>query len=269
MIEKENTDINIPSQCDLLWISRSSLYYTPLISETTKLLLDKVDEIYTKFPFYGKRRIRHILERDYGIDVWLYKVRTAMQMLGIEAIYPKSSLSDPDPAHKTYPYLLRWVTASHRNHIWSTDITYIRMVQWRVYLVAVIDRYSRFVLSREVSTNMEVDFCVRALTTALQLYGKPEIFNSDQWSQFTSDTFTWTLIKESVLISMDGKWRALDNIFVERLWRSLKYEEVYLKSYATVAEAKQGIGDYFQLYNHSRPHQSLEYKTPAWIYIIS
>jgi len=267
MLEIKYTDINIQTQCDLLWISRSSLYYTSIVSEHTKVLLNKVDEIYTAHPFYGKRRIRYILQRDHNIIVWLYKVRSVMQVLGIQAIYPKPNLSEPNPAHKKYPYLLRWVIPTHKNHIWSTDITYIRMEQWRVYLIAVIDRYSRFVLSWEVSTTMEVDFCVRALCKALEAYGKPEIFNSDQWSQFTSDIFTWTLEKESILISMDGRWRALDNIFVERLWRSVKYEEVYLHNYATVAEAKEWIWTYLEFYNHDRPHQSLEYKTPAWLYM--
>ncbi len=189
-----------------------------------------------------------------------------MELLGIEAVYPKPKLSQPGEGHRIYPYLLRGTTVERVNQVWSTDITYIRMAQGFVYLVAVMDWFSRFVLSWSLSLTMEVDFCIEALKRALRR-GRPDIFNSDQGSQFTSEKFTGELAERQIAISMDGRGRCMDNIFVERLWRSLKYEEVYLKDYASVPEARAGIAGYFRFYNHERLHQSLDYRTPAAIYL--
>jgi putative transposase len=201
-----------------------------------------------------------------GHEVNRKRVSRLMQLLGIEAVYPKPKLSQPWEGHRIYPYLLRGITVERVNQVWSTDITYIRMAQGFLYLVAVIDWFSRFVLSWSLSLTMEMDFCLKALDRALRR-GRPEIFNSDQGSQFTSQKFTGKLEASKIAVSMDGRGRCFDNIFVERLWRSLKYEEVYLKDYASVAEARAGIAGYFQFYNHERLHQSLDYRTPAAIYL--
>ena len=201
-----------------------------------------------------------------GREVNRKRVTRLMAVMGIEAVYPKPRPSQPGEGHKIYPYLLRGVEVEKVNQVWSTDITYIRMAQGFLYLVAVIDWFSRFVLSWSLSLTMEVEFCVEALKRALRR-GQPEIFNSDQGSQFTSEKFTGVLAERQIAISMDGRGRCMDNIFVERLWRSLKYEEVYLKDYASVAEARAGIASYFQFYNHQRLHQSLDYRTPAAIYL--
>jgi len=224
-----------------------------------------LDEQYTRTPFYGSRRMTEWLVAD-GHEVNRKRVSRLMQLLGIEAVYPKPKLSQPWEGHRIYPYLLRGITVERVNQVWSTDITYIRMAQGFLYLVAVIDWFSRFVLSWSLSLTMEMDFCLEALDRALRR-GLPEIFNSDQGSQFTSQKFTGKLEASKIAVSMDGRGRCFDNIFVERLWRSLKYEEVYLKDYASVAEARAGIAGYFQFYNHERLHQSLDYRTPAAIYL--
>ena len=234
-------------------------------SEENLLLMRLLDEQYTRTPFYGRRRMTEWLAT-MGHEVNCKRVARLMELLGIEAVYPKPKLSRPGEGHRIYPYLLRGTTVDRVNQVWSTDITYIRMAPGFLYLVAVIDWFSRFVLSWSLSLTMEVEFCVEALKRALRR-GLPEIFNSDQGSQFTSEKFTGVLAERQIAISMDGRGRCMDNIFVERLWRSLKYEEVYLKDYASVAEARAGIASYFQFYNHQRLHQSLDYRTPAAIYL--
>ncbi len=223
-----------------------------------------IDEEYTRHPFLGSRRIREWL-CGRGYQVGRNRVQRLMQLMGIEAVYPKPKLSQPGEAHKVYPYLLNGVEVTRVNQVWSTDITYVRMAGGFVYLVAVMDWYSRYVLSWALSLTMEIDFCLAALNRALRR-GRPEIFNTDQGSQFTSPKFTGELETRGIAISMDGRGRCFDNIFIERLWRSLKYEEVYLREYALVPEARGGIAKWFQFYNHARPHQSLEYRTPAECY---
>jgi putative transposase len=224
----------------------------------------KLDEQYTQTPFYGVLKMTELL-RQQGELVNPKRVRRLLRKMGLEAIYPKPKLSRPSDNFRRYPYLLESKAIEHSNQVWSTDITYIRLQKGFIYLVAVIDWYSRYVLSWEVSNTLDVYFCLEALETALS-QGTPEIFNTDQGSQFTSLAFTERLLKGGIQISQDGRGRALDNIFVERLWRSLKYEEVYLKSYNSVSDAIQGIGDYFKFYNHERLHQSLDYQTPATVH---
>ena len=223
-----------------------------------------LDEQYTRTPFYGSRRMRHSLI-EQGHPVGREQVIHLMRQMGLEAIYPKRSLSEPHPGHRVYPYLLRRVKVDHVDQVWSTDITYIRLTHGFVYLTAVIDWFSRYVLSWEISLTLDADFCVAALDRALA-QGRPEIFNTDQGSQFTSDAFTGRLIAAGVTISMDGRGRALDNIFVERLWRTVKYEYVFLHELGSPLEAARGFAEYFAFYNHERPHQALDYKTPAQVY---
>jgi putative transposase len=264
-VERGHTEISVRRQCELLGVNRSGLYYEPVgESKENFVLMRLLDEQYTRTPFYGSRRMTEWLSTE-GYEVNRKRVSRLMALMGIEAVYPKPKLSQPGEGHRIYPYLLRGSKVERINQVWSTDITYIRMAQGFVYLVAVMDWYSRFVLSWSLSLTMEVDFCIEALRRALRR-GRPEIFNSDQGSQFTSEKFTGELEAKAIAISMDGRGRCMDNIFVERLWRSLKYEEVYLKDYASVTEARAGIERYFQFYNHERLHQSLEYRTPAAIY---
>ena len=253
-------------QCELLGVNRASLYYEPVGESDENLQLMRwLDEQYTRTPFYGSRRMAAWLQAQ-GYAVNRKRVARLMARMGIEAVYPKPRLSQPGEGHKIYPYLLEGVEVNRVNQVWSTDITYIRMAHGFAYLVAVMDWFSRFVLSWSLSVTMELDFCLAALKQALRR-GRPEIFNSDQGSQFTSEKFTGELEARGVAVSMDGRGRCLDNIFIERLWRSLKYEEVYLRDYLRVPEARAGIGRYFQFYNHERPHQSLDYRTPAAIYL--
>lgn len=270
MVEDRHPSISLSRQAQLLGISRSSLYYAPQINHTEKkkklYLLNAVDEIYTACPFYGKRRISAELKRQ-GFDVGIKQARSLMEKLGVEAVYPRPKTSQPNPEHCIHPYLLRNVIIERPNHVWSTDITYIRLQSGWIYLVAIIDWFSRFVISWDVSITLEKEFCVAALQQALQNYPKPDIFNSDQGCQFTSLDFTNVLKEHEIAISMDGRGRCLDNIFVERLWRSVKYEEVYLKNYESVSDAIVNLKNYFDFYNHRRPHQSHNYKTPAEIYV--
>jgi putative transposase len=246
-------------------VNRSGLYYQPCGESAENLkLMRLIDEEYTRRPFYGSRRMMQWLH-EQGHQVGRHRVRRLMELMGLEAVYPKPRLSQPGEDHKIYPYLLDGVAITRVNQVWSTDITYIRMAGGFVYLVAVMDWYSRYVLSWALSLTLELEFCVEALQAALRR-GHPEIFNSDQGSQFTSEKFTGELEKRGITVSMDGRGRCLDNIFIERLWRSLKYEEVYLRDYQLVPEARQGIGNWFRFYNHQRPHQSLDYQTPARIY---
>jgi putative transposase len=224
-----------------------------------------LDEKYTQAPFFGVRRMMVWLrENGYGVNP--KRVRRLMRFMGLEPIYPKPRLSQGGPGHKIYPYLLSGVLIDRANQVWSSDITYIRLRHGFVYLVAVMDWYSRYVLSWEISVTMETSFCIAAMDWALQ-HGRPEIFNSDQGAQFTSHEFTKRLLDEGIQISMDGRGRVFDNIFVERLWRTVKYEDIYLKDYADVPMLIGGLGGYFHFYNQRRPHQSLGYRTPASIYL--
>ena len=266
LVERGHLAISVRRQCELLGMNRSGFYYQPVgESEKNSQLMRLLDEQYTRTPFYGSRKMTEWLAAE-GYAVNRKRVLRLMGLMGIEAVYPKPKLSWPGEGHRIYPYLLRGTTVERVNQVWSTDITYIRMAQGFLYLVAVMDWFSRFVLSWSLSLTMEMDFCLEALDRALRR-GRPEIFNSDQGSQFTSEKFTGKLEVRKIAVSMDGRGRCFDNIFVERLWRSLKYEEVYLKDYASVAEARAGIAGYFQFYNHQRLHQSLEYRTPAAIYL--
>jgi len=226
--------------------------------------MEKIDKIYTQWPFYGSRRIRIELNRG-GDAIGRDRVCSLMRKMGIQAIYPKRNLSQVNHNHRKFPYLLRGVEITHVDHVWSTDITYIRMAQGFLYLVAMIDWFSRYVLSFHLSNSMENDFCIETLEESLKK-NKPEIHNSDQGSQFTSNDYISILETNGIQISMDSRGRALDNIFVERLWRSVKYEEVYLKNYQTPLHAYQELKKYFHFYNNRRPHQSLNYQTPAEVY---
>jgi putative transposase len=266
LVDWSHAEISVRRQCQLLGANRSSLYYEPLgESEENLRLMRLLDEQYTRTPFYGSRRMTEWLITQ-GYEVNRKRISRLMEVMGIEAVYPKPQLSRPGDGHKIYPYLLRGVTVDRPDQVWSTDITYIRMAQGFVYLVAVMDWYSRFVLSWSLSLTMEIDFCMEALRSALRR-GRPEIFNSDQGVQFTSEKFTAELARKDIAISMDGRGRWLDNIFIERLWRSLKYEEVYLKDYGSVTEARTGIERYLRFYNQERLHQSLGYRTPAVLYL--
>ena len=252
-------------QCELLGVNRTGLYYQPVgESEENLLLMRLMDEEYTRHPFFGSRRLMGWLN-DKGYEVNRKRVSRLMEVMGIEAIYPKPNLSRPNEEHKIYPYLLRGLEITRPNQVWSTDITYIRMAGGFVYLVAVMDWFSRYVLSWSLSVTMELAFCVEALKRALH-NGEPDIFNTDQGSQFTSEKFTGELERREIAISMDGRGRCFDNIFIERLWRSLKYEEIYLKDYRSVQEARTGIGNWFCFYNQQRRHQSLGNITPAEMY---
>ena len=233
--------------------------------EQELMLLGLIDAEYTRHPFYGSRKIRQCL-RKLGYKINRKRVQRLMGVLGLAGMAPGPNTSRPHPQHKVYPYLLRGVNVIRPNQVWSTDITYIRLARGFVYLVAVIDWYSRKVLSWRLSNTLDSGFCVDCLEQALQAYGRPEIFNTDQGCQFTSEAFTGVLLKKGIAISMDGRGRALDNIFVERLWRSVKHEDVYLKGYATMSELLIGLTEYFVLYNTERPHQSLGYDTPDQVY---
>ncbi len=246
-------------------ISRSSLYYKPVVKYNDEEIRQEVLRVNEQRPFYGYRRIQLQL-RKTGFEVGEHRLRRIMAELNIMAIYPKPNLSKPCKMHKIYPYLLRGLKITHINQVWATDITYIKMDGAFMYLTAVIDLFSRKVLSWKLSNTYATEFCVEALEDALQKYGKPEIFNTDQGSQYTSDRFTKVLIDHKIEISMDGKGRALDNIFIERLWRTVKYEEIYLKEYKNVKELKFSLVDYFEFYNNERFHMSLGWLTPAEFY---
>jgi putative transposase len=248
-----------------LELNRSALYYKPAgPSEKTLELLKAIDRIFTDFPFFGARKIRAYL-RQQGYEVSRKRVRRLMRILGLESIYPRPRTSIPSPEHKIYPYLLKGLNINKPNQVWSADITYIPMCQGFVYVVAIIDWFSRYVLSWALSNTIDADFCVEALEEALQ-FGTPEIFNTDQGSQFTSETFVSKVLSNNVQVSMDGRGRWMDNVFVERLWRSLKYEEVYLRAYDNTKEARSLIGRWFNFYNSQRPHQALDYQTPMQVH---
>ena len=265
-MEPGHAEISLRRQCALLGVNRSGLYYEPVgESQENLMLMRLIDEEYTRHPFYGSRRMVAWLETQ-GHEVNRKRVSRLMEVMGIEALYPKPRLSQPGPGHKIYPYLLRGVEVTRLNQVWSTDITYIRMAAGFVYLVAVMDWWSRYVLSWALSLTLELDFCVEALQRALRR-GRPEIFNTDQGSQFTSARFTGELERRGIPISMDGRGRCFDNIRLERFWRSLKYEEVYTREYASVPEARASLGRWIEFYNQERLHQSLGYQPPAALYL--
>lgn len=264
MIDKGHGKLSILEQCQLLGISRSGLYYKPIENEKDRLLMRLIDKQYTHTPFYGARRMVVELKK-LGHLIGRKKAGTLMEKMGIEAIYPKPSLSIANPEDKKYPYLLRGMIIDRVDQVWSIDITYIPLVNGFGYLVAIIDWFSRKVIDWEFSNLLDTEFCMKALNRAL-INRKPEIFNSDQGSQFTSREFTGRLESEGIRISMDGRGRALDNIYIERLWRSVKYEDVYPKDYQGMNDARVGLGKYFEFYNKKRPHQSLNYQTPNEVY---
>jgi len=270
LIDRGNGKISLTRQAELIGISRSSIYYEPLgISPKDKAIMDLIDEIYTAHPFYGNRKIKYELNFTHRIPIGRERVRTLMKTLGLQAIYPKPrlDLSQRDKEHLIYPYLLRGVKIVRPNQVWSTDITYVRLANGWAYLVAIIDWHSRYVISWRLSNTLEIEFCLDCLNEALDKSKRlPDIFNSDQGSHFTSPKFTGILENKKIQISMDGRGRCLDNIFVERLWRSVKQENIYLNSYQDVLETKTGLNEYFPFYNNERRHQSLNYRLPAEIY---
>ena len=265
MISPEHP-LPITRQCRLLELSRSSIYYRRApVSDHDLVLMRQIDEIHLKYPFYGSRRIRNELE-DRGYHVGRDHVVTLMRKMGIEAIYRKPRTSVAHPEHKIYPYLLKGMAIKCANHVWAADITYLPMARGFCYLVAIMDWASRRVLEWRLSNTLHTSFCLEALEEALSRFGTPEIFNTDQGSQFTSDDFTEALLSRGIRISMDGQGRWIDNVFIERLWRSVKYEEVYLKAYDSISEARGELGRYFEFYNMRRRHQSLDYQTPDDVY---
>lgn len=266
MIDSANIQIPIYRQCELLGLSRSSYYYESQRDDSYNLMLmNLIDEQFTRTPFYGVPRMTAWLNVQ-GHEVNHKRVRRLMRLMGLEAIYPKPRLSCSNQTHKKYPYLLKGLMIDHPDQVWCSDITYIRMLQGFVYLVAIMDWYSRFVLAWEISTTLDTAFCLAALEQALGL-SKPGIFNTDQGSQFTSLEFTGRLQQEGIKVSMDSRGRVFDNIFIERLWRSVKYEEVYLHQYKTVYEARALLTKYFLFYNMERLHESLGYQTPYQVYV--
>lgn len=253
-------------QCEILGINRSSLYYERVRPDSEELdLMRRIDELHLEFPFYGSRRISQEL-RSQGLLANRKRIQRLMRIMGIEAIAPKPNTSRREPEHAVYPYLLRGLSICRPNQVWAADITYIPLAHGFAYLVAVMDWNSRRVLAWRLSNTLDTSFCLEALQEALSRFGVPEIFNTDQGSQFTAEAFTSVLLARGVKISMDGKGRCIDNVFVERLWRSLKYEEVYLNDYDDPIEARAGIGPYFDFYNTRRRHQALGYQTPASFY---
>jgi len=261
LVQREGSSLSISRQCAALSLPRSSFYYQsqPVPAEDL-LLMREIDETHLKWPFYGSRKIADELE------VNRKPVQRLMRLMGLEALAPKRSFSRPAPNHVKYPYLLKGLSVTRANQVWATDITYIPLAAGFAYLVAIIDWFSRAVLSWRLSNTLDTAFCIEALEEALERWGAPEIFNSDQGAQFTSADFTNVLKAFGVQISMDGKGRCLDNVFVERLWRSLKYEDVYLRAYEGPRDAREGIGAYFAFFNDERPHQALDYETPMTVY---
>ncbi|MFK8077888.1 MAG: IS3 family transposase [Granulosicoccus sp.] len=257
----------ISNQCQLLGLARSTYYYAPKpISEAELALMKLIDQCYLDLPFYGTRRVKDWLLDKHGLVVNRKRRQRLRRLMGIETLYPKRNLSLANQQHRVYPYLLKGLDINRPNQVWATDITFVPMAKGFVYLIAIMDWYSRKVLSWRVSTTMDTSFCIEALEEAVERYGCPEIFNTDQGSQFTSEEFTQVLKSNDIKISMDGKGRWVDNVFVERLWRSVKYEEVYLKTYDTVTEAKRSLSNYFTFYNTERRHQSLGKQTPDTLY---
>lgn len=263
----DEAELPLLKQAELLGVSRSSIYYEPTpLSKRERSLMRDIDELYTAYPFYGSRRIAKELGRKRNEQVNRKCIQRLMRLMGIEAIYPKPNLSLNTGKHPVYPYLLKGVMILRPNQVWSIDITYIRLKHGFVYLVAIIDWYSRLVLAWRLSTTMEVGFCLEVAQEAIDIYGLPEIFNSDQGVQFTAGEFVSIWETRHVKISMDGRGRALDNIFVERLWRSVKYENIYLNDYESVQDVREGLCVYFLFYNTKRLHQSLNYQTPMEVH---
>jgi putative transposase len=269
MIEVNHPALSIRRQCDLIGLNRATFYLQPVGESLVNLeLMRLIDKEYTRAPFYGYRKMTARMNNVHGYQVNHKRVKRLMVKMGLQAVYPRQRTSIPDIQHKKYPYLLRNLEINRPNLVWATDITYIPMQSGFMYLVAVMDWYSRYVLAWRLSNTLDGDFCLHALRDALQC-GQPEIFNTDQGSQFTSRSFTDELERYGIRVSMDGRGRAFDNIFVERLWRTVKYEDIYIKGYETVTALMAGLAEYFKLYNYDRPHQHLGYKTPASIYSCS
>lgn len=268
MIEVSHASLSISRQCELLDLPRSSYYREDSQcqeNEENLNLMHLIDKIYTDYPFFGSRKMRDYLIRK-GHKVNRKRIRRLMLKMGLVSVAPKPNTSAPGKGHKIYPYLLRELDINRPNQVWCTDITYVRLNGGFVYLVAVMDWFSRKVLSWEVSNTMDDSFCISALERAIRLYGKPGIFNTDQGSQFTGHAFTGVLKENNIQISMDGKGRAIDNIFIERLWRSVKYEDIYIKDYSSVSALNVGLKKYFSFYNNERPHQSFGVSTPCEMY---
>jgi putative transposase len=265
MIDRSH-DLTVTRQAKALNVSRGSVYYRPRpVSAGDLAIMRRIDELHLEYPFMGSRMLRDMLHRE-GIAVGRRHVATLMRRMGIEALHRRPNTSKPALGHKIYPYLLRGLTVDHPNQVWAMDITYIPMARGFVYLAAVVDWFSRRVLAWRLSITMEAAFCIEAVEEALAKYGRPDIFNTDQGSQFTSAAFTGVLLDSAIAISMDGKGSWRDNVFVERIWKSVKYEEVYLKAYASVGEARTSIGRYLEFYNRRRPHSSLDRRTPDEAY---
>jgi putative transposase len=265
MIDRSH-DLSIVRQTKVLNIGRGSVYYKPRpMSAADLAIMRRIDELHLDYPFAGSRMLRDILVRE-GVAIGRRRVATMMKRMGIAAIYRRPNTSKPAPGHKIYPYLLRGLKVERPNQVWAMDITYIPMARGFVYLAAVIDWFSRRVLSWRLSITMDVDFCLEAVEEALARYGRPEIFNTDQGSQFTSAAFTGLLLENAIAVSMDGRGAWRDNVFVERLWRSVKYEEVYLRAYDNVGDARASLSRYFNFYNTKRPHSSLDARTPECFY---
>jgi putative transposase len=266
LIEGDHPELSVRRQCALLGLNRSSLYYQPAQETEANLrLMRLIDEQYTAHPFYGSRKMTRWLQQEQQQEVNRKRVQRLMRLMGLEAIYPKPKLSLAGRGQRIYPYLLRDVVIERPDQVWSADITYVPMAAGFMYLAAVIDWYSRYVIAWRLSNTLEGSFCVEMLEEALGR-GRPEVFNTDQGVQFTQEAFTGKLVASGVAVSMDGKGRCLDNVFVERLWRTVKYEDLYLRCYETVAELEQGLMRYFPFYNEERLHQSLEYRTPGQVY---
>ena len=265
MIDRTH-ELPITRQANVLNISRGSVYYLPrVVSETDLAIMRRLDRLHLEHPFAGSRMLRGLLAAE-GCKIGRRHVRTLMRRMGIEALYRRPRTTKPEPGHKIYPYLLRGIEVMRPNQVWAMDITYIPMARGFVYLAVVLDWFSRRVLSWRLSITMDVSFCVEAVEDALARHGKPDIFNTDQGSQFTGAAFTGTLAEKGITISMDGKGAWRDNVFVERLWRTIKYEEVYLRAYESVTDARQSMGRYLDFYNTRRPHQSLDGVTPDQAY---
>ena len=266
LVDHDDLALPVVVQCRLLKVARSTLYYRPVpVSADDLAVMRRMDELYLAYPFYGSRRMVAVLRRE-GLAVNRKRARRLMRLMGLWAIYQKPNTSRQHPEHTVYPYLLRGLTIDRPNQVWCADITYIPMAKGFVYLVAVMDWFSRRVLAWRLSIGMEAAFCVDALQEAMDRHGQPDIFNTDQGVQFTSGDFIDELATRGVRISMDGKGRFLDNIFIERLWRSLKYEEVFIKAYGSAREARLGIGGWLAFYNDERPHQALDYRTPRAVF---
>lgn len=267
LIVSHHPNLSIRRQCELLDISRGSISYVPIADLEDERTKGLIDRIYTDCPFYGSRRMRIELGLNHDVTICRDHVRRLMREMGIEAMYPrkKKGLSQGDPAHQKYPYLLRDLDITHPNHVWGSDITYVKLERGFAYLMAILDWYSRYVIAWKLSPTMETDFCMEALREAFQV-ATPDIWNTDQGVQFTSRELTTFVLEHHAKISMDGRGRCMDNIFTERLWRTVKYENIFLHSYRSIDEARTGIGSYLDFYNNKRIHSSLNYVTPSMIY---